>query len=98
MLLAVVSPVLFSLRVSRSVRGLDPAGGWLRVIPHVVDTLLLAAGLALALIIREQPFGNSWLTAKLPALIAYVAAGLVAVRRGLSPRRRAASAGCPPGP
>ncbi|MBV8496508.1 MAG: SirB2 family protein [Gammaproteobacteria bacterium] len=75
----------------------SPSGHAHAARPHVVDTLLLAAGLALALIIREYPFVNSWLTAKLPALIAYVAAGRVAVRRGLSPRRRAASAGCPPG-
>jgi uncharacterized membrane protein SirB2 len=52
MLLAVASPVLFSVRAWRSIRGLDPASGWLRVTPHVVDTLLLLAGDALASIIR----------------------------------------------
>ncbi len=81
MTLAVVSPVLFSLRVWRRLRGLDPAQGWLRVTPHVVDSLLLAAGVALALIIGQYPFVNGWLTAKLLALIAYVAVGHAAVRR-----------------
>ncbi len=78
---AVLSPVLFSLRVWRRLRDLDPAQGWLRVTPHVVDTLLLAAGVALALIIGEYPFVNGWLTAKLLALIAYIGVGHVAVRR-----------------
>jgi uncharacterized membrane protein SirB2 len=81
MTLAVLSPVLFSVRAWRSLRGLDPGAGWLRVTPHLVDTLLLAAGVALALIIRQYPFVNGWLTAKLLALIAYIAVGHVAVRR-----------------
>ena len=79
--LAVASPLLFSLRAWRSIRGLDPARGWLRVTPHVVDTLLLAAGIALAGIIHQYPFVDAWLTAKLLALIAYIAAGHIAVRR-----------------
>jgi uncharacterized membrane protein SirB2 len=85
-LLAVVSPMLFSLRAWRSIRGLDPARGWLRVTPHVVDTLLLAAGIALAFIIHQYPFVNAWLTAKLLALIAYIVAGHIAVRRARSVR------------
>jgi uncharacterized membrane protein SirB2 len=55
---AVVSPLLFSARAWRSIRGLKPAQGWLRVAPHVVDTLLPAA-VSLALIIRQYPFVNS---------------------------------------
>jgi uncharacterized membrane protein SirB2 len=53
MLLAVSSPLLFSLRAWRSIRGLEPTRGWLRVTPHVVDSLLLLAGIGLALIIRQ---------------------------------------------
>jgi uncharacterized membrane protein SirB2 len=85
-LLAVSSPLLFSLRAWRSIRGLEPARGWLRVTPHVVDSLLLLAGIGLALIIRQYPFLDAWLTAKLLALIAYIAAGHVAVRRARSVR------------
>jgi uncharacterized membrane protein SirB2 len=85
-LLAVSSPLLFSLRAWRSIRGLEPARGWLRVTPHVVDSLLLLAGIGLALIIRQYPFLDAWLTAKLLALIAYTAAGHVAVRRARSVR------------
>ena len=74
MLLAILSPLLFSLRAWRSIRGLEPARGWLRLTPHVVDSLLLLAGIALALIIRQYPFRDAWLTAKLLALIAYIIA------------------------
>ena len=86
MLLAALSPVLFSLRAWRSIRGLEPARGWLRVTPHLVDSLLLLAGIGLALIIQQYPFVDAWLTAKLLALIAYIAVGHYAVRRARSVR------------
>jgi uncharacterized membrane protein SirB2 len=84
--LAVASPLLFSVRAWRSIRGLDPAHGWLRVTPHVIDSLLLAAGIGLALLIRQYPFVDAWLTAKLVALLGYVVAGHVAVRRARTRR------------
>jgi uncharacterized membrane protein SirB2 len=82
--------VLFTLRAWRSIRGLEPASGWLRFTPHVIDTLLLAAGAALCAIIGEYPFLDAWLTAKLLALIAYVGVGHIAVRRA---RQRAVRIG-----
>ena len=91
LLLAVTSPLLFSLRAWRAIRGRDPARGWRRYAPHVIDSLLLAAGAALCAIIHEYPFADAWLTAKLLALIAYVAAGHVAVRRARSARGRLAA-------
>lgn len=89
--LAVVSPVLFSMRAVRAIRGRNPAQGWLRVAPHVVDTLLLLAGLALAFMIRQYPFVNGWLTAKLLALVAYIGVGHAAVRRAHSRGARVAA-------
>jgi uncharacterized membrane protein SirB2 len=61
----------------------------LRVLPHVVDTLLLASAIALAVVLRQAPFVDGWLTAKVLALVAYVGVGTVAVRRGRTPRARA---------
>ncbi|HET6655103.1 MAG TPA: SirB2 family protein [Gammaproteobacteria bacterium] len=50
---------------------------WLRVVPHIVDTLLLASGITLAFYIHQFPFVNSdWLTAKIVGLIAYIALGV----------------------
>ena len=88
MSLAVASPVLFSVRAWRSIRGLDPAQGWLKVTPHVVDTFLLLAGLGLATMIGQYPFVNGWLTAKVIALVAYIGVGHAAVRRARARRAK----------
>jgi uncharacterized membrane protein SirB2 len=58
-----------------------------RVAPHIVDTLLLASAIALSWQSGLYPFSQSWLTAKLLALIAYIVLGTVALKRG---RTRAA--------
>jgi uncharacterized membrane protein SirB2 len=62
-----------------------------RVAPHVIDTLLLASALWLAVLVGEYPFVHGWLTAKLLALVVYIALGIVALRRGRSRRVRAAA-------
>lgn len=53
-----------------------------RVLPHVNDTLLLAAGIGLTLLLHQYPFVDDWLTAKLLALLAYIVLGTFALRRG----------------
>lgn len=62
---------------------------WLRVAPHVVDTVLLASALWLVWLIGQYPFVQGWLTAKVLALVAYIALGSVALKRGRSKRGRA---------
>lgn len=65
---------------------------WLRVAPHIVDTVLLGSGLTLAFLIRQYPFVNSdWLTAKVIGLIVYIALGVVVFRGPRSPVIRATS-------
>ena len=64
---------------------------FVRVAPHVVDTVLLASALWLAWLIGQYPFVAGWLTAKVLGLLAYVALGTVALRRGRSLRVRAAA-------
>lgn len=60
-----------------------------RIVPHVIDTILLLSAIGLALNIRQYPFVHGWLTAKVLALIAYIVAGAVALRYGRSKRVRA---------
>lgn len=55
---------------------------WLRVAPHVVDTVLLASALSLTVLMDQYPFVQSWLTAKVLALVAYVVLGSIALKRG----------------
>jgi len=64
---------------------------WLRVVPHVVDTVLLASAIALAWMSGQYPFAQGWLTAKVVALVAYVALGTVALKRGRSKGGRSAA-------
>jgi uncharacterized membrane protein SirB2 len=61
---------------------------WVRIVPHVVDTVLLASAIALAVSIRQYPFVEDWLTAKLAGLLAYIGLGMFALRRGRSKRLR----------
>lgn len=55
---------------------------WVRIVPHVNDTLLLASGIALAVLLQQYPLVHGWLTAKFFALIAYILLGTVALKRG----------------
>lgn len=68
-----------------------PNSRWQRVLPHVNDTLLLAAGVWLAFMLRETPGTSPWLTAKLLALPVYVGLGVLALRPGRSKRLRIAA-------
>lgn len=62
-----------------------------RVAPHVVDTVLLASALWLAVLIGQYPFVQGWLTAKVLALLAYIVLGTVALKRARSKAARAAA-------
>jgi uncharacterized membrane protein SirB2 len=55
---------------------------WVRIAPHVIDTLLLASAVTLALRSGQFPSVQPWLTAKLIALCVYIALGTVALKRG----------------
>src|SRR5688572_30261956 len=61
---------------------------WVRVAPHVVDTLLLASAIALAVLLKQYPLVHPWLTAKVTGLLIYIALGMVALRYGATPRAR----------
>ena len=57
-----------------------------KIVPHVVDTVLLASAIALAILSRQYPFEASWLTAKVFALIVYIGLGTIALKRGRTRR------------
>jgi uncharacterized membrane protein SirB2 len=59
---------------------------WVRILPHVNDTLLLAAAVALALTVGQYPLTDAWLTAKVSGLVAYIGLGTVAMK-ARRPRR-----------
>jgi uncharacterized membrane protein SirB2 len=53
---------------------------WIKVAPHMIDTLLLAAGITLAALYRMSPLVHTWLGMKILALLLYIALGIVAFR------------------
>lgn len=57
---------------------------WVRVVPHAVDTALLTSAIAMAVTIRQYPLVADWLTAKVVALVCYIALGMIALRFGRS--------------
>lgn len=61
---------------------------WMKVVPHVVDTVLLASAVTMAVMIRQYPFVAGWLTAKVIGLVIYIALGMIALKRGRSKRIR----------
>lgn len=54
---------------------------WIRILPHVNDTLLLLAALTLAFMIGQYPFVHGWLTAKVLALVLYIGLGVIVIKQ-----------------
>ena len=92
-----VTAVVISIALFVTRAGMSLAGDarlqmpFFRVGPHVVDTVLLGSAVLLTLVVRQYPFVNGWLTAKVLALIAYIVLGSVAIRRGRTPAIRGAA-------
>ena len=55
---------------------------WVKIAPHVIDTVLLVSALSMVVWSGQYPFVQNWLTAKVLALIAYILLGTVALKRG----------------
>jgi uncharacterized membrane protein SirB2 len=85
-----VSLALFVLRGAWRWRSPERlAARWVRVVPHVVDTVLLASALWLAWQIGRG--AAPWITAKVVALLVYIVVGSIALKRGRTPGIRAAA-------
>jgi len=55
---------------------------WTRRIPPVIDTILLASAIVLAVSTRQYPVVHTWLTAKVVALFVYIGLGMLALTYG----------------
>ncbi|HLU14761.1 MAG TPA: SirB2 family protein [Burkholderiaceae bacterium] len=87
---AVLSIVFFVVRAYWSVSGSAMLQKRVvRIAPHIIDTILLVAGVTLAAMIgAHQP----WILAKIVALILYIGVGTIAIKRGKTPKSRAIAA------
>jgi uncharacterized membrane protein SirB2 len=87
-LLAYVTVVSFSVRGLLSlVESPLLRQRWIRITPHVIDTLLLAMGITLAVQYRMSPLAHPWLAVKIIMLFVYIGFGVLAMRaRSLPPK------------
>lgn len=86
---AAVSVSFFILRFSWMLRGSSMLQErWVRILPHVVDTILLASALTMVFWSGQIPFQQAWLGAKVLALFAYIVLGSIALKRGKTVQNR----------
>jgi uncharacterized membrane protein SirB2 len=55
---------------------------WARVVPHINDSLLLFAAIAMLVVGGLNPLEQPWLLAKIVGLLAYIGLGTFALKRG----------------
>ena len=92
MMFAIISGVLFLLRGTWML--IDSPmlqRKWVKVLPHINDTLLLGFAVVLVVISGQYPFVHHWLTAKVIALLLYILVGTIAIKRGKTKSIRAAA-------
>lgn len=82
---AAISITLFALRGALQFHGI----AWrrwrvLRIAPHINDTVLLTAAVTMSWYSHQYPLQQGWLSAKVLALLLYIALGSVAFREGLA--------------
>lgn len=78
---AIVSITGFAIRATLKLReSVLLTQRWLKITPHVIDSLLLASAIFLAVSSRQYPLQSGWLTAKVIALLLYIAVGFMAMR------------------
>lgn len=60
---------------------------FLKIVPHVVDTLLLLSAVSLMMTLSQYPISTPWLTDKVVGVAAYILMGVVALK-GRTPMLR----------
>ncbi len=85
-----LSITLFLIRAYWSITGSSLLQARIvRILPHVVDTVLLVCGVILAAMIGpNQP----WILTKIVLLLVYIGVGTIAIKRGKTRRTRAIAA------
>ncbi|NDV91047.1 invasion protein [Alteromonas sp. 345S023] len=61
---------------------------WVKVVPHIVDTVLLASAIWLCVILSQYPIVNAWLTFKVIGVVGYIVLGLFALKKAKTPVSR----------
>lgn len=76
MTLAVISIVLFTLRFAWTLLNSQMlAKKWVKITPHIIDSLLLLLGIMMAVKLAINPAEHYWLAEKILAVLAYIFTG-----------------------
>ena len=68
-----ISVVLFLLRFIWTLRQSDMLQKkWVKILPHITDTLLLLSAATLCVMLEQYPFATAWVSEKLLGLLMYV--------------------------
>ncbi|MFQ3237696.1 MAG: putative membrane protein SirB2 [Paraglaciecola sp.] len=68
-----LSVLLFLLRFLWTLRGSPMLQKkWVKIVPHIVDTLLLLSAATLCILISQYPFATPWVTEKVLGLLMYL--------------------------
>lgn len=57
---------------------------WVKIAPHIIDTCLLLSAITLAVIAGINPIEQTWLGAKIMALVLYIVFGTFAIKQAKS--------------
>ncbi len=61
---------------------------WVKIVPHIVDAILLTTALSMLYVGHISVLEHSWLVAKILALLVYIGLGVYALKRGKTKRIR----------
>ncbi|MET1255651.1 SirB2 family protein [Aliikangiella maris] len=53
-----------------------------KILPHIIDTVLLSAAIYMLVVSQVNPFQVSWLSTKIFLLVVYIVLGMFALKRG----------------
>jgi uncharacterized membrane protein SirB2 len=85
--------ITFSLFVARGIWMLIDSprlqDRWVKVVPHLNDTLLLTAAIGMLITGGLNPLVHPWLLVKITGLVLYIWLGTMALKRGRTKAQRA---------
>jgi uncharacterized membrane protein SirB2 len=79
-MLALISIILFYFRFYQQQLNGKQLNKVLKIVPHIIDTLLLVSAAILCGLIAQYPFVNSWLTIKILFVIGYIVFAVLAMK------------------
>jgi uncharacterized membrane protein SirB2 len=53
---------------------------WVKILPHIINTLMLLSGIGLAVFLHLSPGNQPWLLVKIIALVIYIIIGVAAFK------------------